>query len=164
MRHGNNSGWVSGSAPVLQCPAKHNCFSPAGQLWGLRGRKNQNKWTRERWTTLCPSMTLFHITMNGVAKAPPSGQIRRLEFRVQHLPKSPTLPCYHPQWWSSPWNQHLDDKKPLFQSRSQKLLNWWYWQHWSVKTYVTNTWEKAQRQLSNTLHMKIMLSTFFSTN
>lgn len=122
VRHGNNSGSVSGSAPVLQCPTKHNCLSPAGQLWWLRGRERQNKWTRERWTALCPSMTPFHITITGVTKAPPSGQTRedRLVFCVLHLPRSPALLCYRPQWWSSPWNQHLDNKE---QAQEKKTNN-----------------------------------------
>lgn len=122
MHRGNSSGSVSGTAPVLQCPTKHNCFSLAAQLWWLTGREKQNKWTPERWTTLCPSMTPFHITINGVTKAPPSGHSRedRLELRVLHLPISPALLCYRPQWWSSPWNQHLANNEQGHQSFCQK--------------------------------------------
>lgn len=122
VRRGNNSGSVSGNAPVLQCPTKHNCLSPAGQLWWLRGREKQIKWTHESWTTLRPSMTPFHIAINGVTKAPPSGQTweDRLELGVLHLPISPALLCYRPRWWSSPWNQHLANKEQAHQS---------FWKH-----------------------------------
>lgn len=122
VRRGNNSGSASGSAPVLQCPTKHNCLSPARQLWWLRGRERQNKWTRERWTALCPSMTPFHITITGVTKAPPSGQSGedRLVFCVLHLPRSPALLCYRPQWWSSPWSQHLDKKDQAHEKKTKQ--------------------------------------------
>lgn len=39
VHHGNNSGSASGNAPVPPCPAKHNCFSPAGLLWWLGRRE-----------------------------------------------------------------------------------------------------------------------------